>query len=57
MQEEKLRTVYLVEVMEDKTEDLKLEVWGTKEDADKSFNAYRDRGRKVRRWVESVLWS
>jgi len=57
MEDEKLREVYVVEVMETPMEDRVLKVYGDPEDAKKAVDGWRAQNRKARTWVEPVLWS
>ena len=54
---EKLRTVYLVEVLETPDQDGQLKVYGNPKDADQAVERFREQGRRARTWPESVLWS
>jgi len=54
---EKLRTVYVVEVLETPDQDRQIKIYGNGDDADDAVKAFRERGRQATTWAESVLWS
>lgn len=56
-QQELLREVHMIEVMETAEHDRELELWAKPEDAKKRADHWRRIGRRVAHTVERIQWS